>query len=256
MHVVDESLDLVGGDLALESRDRPGRGVGAFGHRAHELRRGCQVQAEGRGHVGEDALGRADGNAGVAPLDVRDLVQVRLEGGRQLGALLVEVARVRARDGLERGGDPVRDLRHVGGVVPEVRVVALLLAHDVSDVENLAVAGFVRIEQLLAPVVVARAIQDDQSGFGECASVAGAALVLVRVGVGIGDHALHADLRAAELRHEIAPEVLARHDVDGRRRAGGRTSAGGQQQPGRRHAHPPSHGARALHKLIAQVKCA
>ena len=105
-----------------------------------------------------------------------------------------------------------------------MRVVACLLAEQIGDVEDLAVAARVGVEQLLAPVVVAGAVEDHKVSFGEGACVVGVALVLMGVGVRVGDDGLDINLGAAKLRRDAAPEVLAGDHVE-RARVGGRVVA-------------------------------
>ena len=97
------------------------------------------------------------------------------------------------------GGDAARDLFHPVGVVPEVWIVAGLLAEEVGDDQHPATGAGVCREQLRAPIVVTGAIQDDVVGGREGACIGGAAFVLVRIHTGVADDTRDADLVTAEL---------------------------------------------------------
>jgi hypothetical protein len=134
-----------------------------------------------------------------------------------------------------RGDDRVDHLGDGRGVVPLVRVVALLQADDVADVEHDAARDRVCVEQLGRPAVVADPVHDHDLRAGQRARVARGRLVVVRVGVRVDDQARHRHLRARQLLRDAAPEVLGRDDLELRRGAlcrGGRRNGddNGKQQ--------------------------
>src|SRR5467141_3639689 len=128
------------------------------------------------------------------------------------------------------GGDPVGDLLDPVGVVPEMWVVARLLVEQVGNREHLPARTGVGRQELLAPIVVAGAIQDDVVSGREGTRIGRAALVLVRVRARVGDDTRHRYMRAAQLGGDAAPEVLARDYLKRRARTGARglRAAGGQ----------------------------
>ena len=127
-------------------------------------------------------------------------------------------------------GDPV----DVGGRVPEVRVVAVLLAQQVRDVQHLPPGVWAGVQQLGRPGVVAGAVDDHEAGPSDQPRVARSRVIVVWVGGGIGDHAGDVRALSAQLGRDAAPEVLGRDDLHPGGRAGRASSAaaacGGSQQ--------------------------
>ena len=71
-----------------------------------------------------------------------------------------------------------------------------------------------RVLELRHEGVVADAVLDGEPGPGKGSRIRGGRLVAARVGARIGDDALDADVRAADLAGDAAPEVLRRDDAD------------------------------------------
>src|SRR5207302_6791471 len=105
----------------------------------------------------------------------------------------------------------------------------------------------VRLEQLESPGVVADAVDEHVVRLRERSRILWRGVVVVRIGVRIGDDARHLDVLAAHLRGDAAPEVLNRHDLHSARDRTGR----GAQPAGREqcqentnsygfHASPPA----------------
>src|SRR5437660_11484005 len=135
---------------------------------------------------------------------------VRLQRASERLPLLREIGGVGGVACLVIGGDPVGDFVDPAGVVPEMWVVARLLVEQVGNCEHLPARTRVGRQELLAPIVVAGAIQDDVVSGREGTCIGRAALVLVRVRAWVGDDARHRYMRAAQLGGDAAPEVLAR----------------------------------------------
>ena len=181
---------------------------------------------------------------------------VRLKRGAEGSAPLVEITGVGRVQRLVVGGDPVGDLLDVIGAVPEVGIVSRLLVQQVRDGDQLAT--LVRRKELGAPVVVARSVQDHVVGGGEGPGVPGAALILMRVGVGVGDDAGHRDVRATQLGGDAAPEVLPRHHLQGGSRGGGSWSPAAGEPDGQQHrpCQEPADdsGGHVILSIIAQCE--
>jgi len=94
-----------------------------------------------------------------------------------------------------------------------VRVVAVLLAKQRCNVELFAGGVGICAKQFVAPGVVARAVEHHVVGRGKGPRRFGAALIFVRIGVGIGNDAQHMHFAAAELRREATPKILTGHNL-------------------------------------------
>ena len=111
------------------------------------------------------------------------------------------------------GGERLGDRRQRRRVVPEMRIVARLLADQVGGNDGRAVRLGRCREQLVHPRIVVGAVVDDDLGIGDGARRRRAGLEEMRIVVGIGKDAGDGDMAAADLAGEVAIEILGRHDV-------------------------------------------
>src|SRR5207237_8026033 len=111
--------------------------------------------------------------------------------------LLREIGGVGGVACLVVGGDPVGDFLDPVGVVPEMWVVARLLVEQVGNREHRPARTRVGRQELLAPIVVAGAIQDDVVSGREGTCIGRAALVLVRGRAWVGCDASPRYIRGA-----------------------------------------------------------
>src|SRR5256885_12246434 len=104
-----------------------------------------------------------------------------------------------------------------------MRVVTRLLADEIADSEHRTARRGVRREQLGGPGVVAGAVDDHVARLGDHPRVLRSGVIVVRVGVRVGDDARHADVFASDLGGDAAPKVLGGYHLHtARERAGWR----------------------------------
>ena len=113
-----------------------------------------------------------------------------------------------------------------------MRIVAGLAADQRADEDFLAARGLVGGQQLFHPGVVIDAVDDHDLGVGERLGGLGARLEQMRVLVGIGQDAGDGYVGAADLRGEVAIEVLRGDDLDGIGESGRGRGDDGQDRRG------------------------
>ena len=104
--------------------------------------------------------------------------------------------------------------RHGAGVVPQMRVVAGLLANQVSNNDGSAVGLGRGLEQLIHPWVVVGAVEDNDLRRRNLPRGARRSLEQMRVLVGIAHDASDCDIVTADLPCNITVEILRCHDTD------------------------------------------
>ena len=258
--VVQQHLRLVPGDQPEHPRGVARARVVAVLDRGGEPRRGHHLEPGGLEQVAGDPLGVGDRRARVPAADRRDHGLDGPQRGVERRQVRGEHRRVTRFEPGQRGLDGGRHPRHPGDVVPEVRVhVGPVRAEHRLDRQRDPARVHGGREQLGHEIVIARPVGDDQPRLGHGQRAGDIGLVQVRVGARAGQDRGDLDMRAADLRRDVPPEILPRDHLHhtGRDR-GLRGPAPGQHGRGRQqardqpacHGSPPPARRRSAHEAV------
>ena len=187
-------------------------------------------------HIAKDRFGCRDGGSGIFAANFGDLVVHRLERGEEGFKPRRVIVGVGGIGRAERRRQRLGDRRHGRRIVPEVRIVAGLLVHEIRGDDRDPPGLRRHLEQSLHPRVVVGAVVDDQLGRGDFADDGRRGLEQMRVLVGIAQDAGDRNLVAADLLRHVAVEILRRHDRDFA--VGGARAGDGHQRNQKRHPEP------------------
>ena len=172
------------------------------------------LQSHGRGQVAGHRLRAGDRRTAVLALDLGDprcQGRKRTEVGGEVG---LEDRFGGRLDLLERVCDGSGDFGHSLGVVPDMGITPVGQAEQLLDVDRGAVGTRRGGEQSIHEGVVAEPVRDHEAGVGDGLGILWAALVSVRVDVGVAQQARDRDTVATDSGDQVAVEVLAGHRRD------------------------------------------
>src|SRR5205085_11616990 len=85
--------------------------------------------------------------------------------------------------------DLVRHGGHIGGIVPHVGIVALVLTIEIAHIQFFASTCRIGLQELIGPGIIAGAVDNDVLGISDHARISSGRLVAVGIGIGINNNA-------------------------------------------------------------------
>ncbi len=224
--IIEQRANTVLTKVGLHRRDVGRARLGVVHHRLLEPLV-AHRQAKRDRHVAKDRLGRGDGLPADMLAERRDQRIDRGEGMQKRVPPLRVFRRMGRIGRRQRRRERSRIGRHRGRVVPDVRVVAGLVASQVGDRNRDAGRPWARGQQAIHPGVIIHAILDHDRGGGNRACDRRARLEQMRVLVGIAQDALDRRIRPGNLGGDVAVEIFGRNDPQ---LVGGEGGKGGEQE--------------------------